>query len=83
MWNIKHEIISPNFYELIIKIEIKGGTALDLKNFYNHINICLNVVTRLQEDLITDYQSIKIHFDFEKSLVPDRSYHYYSWNAQT
>ena len=66
MWNLKHEIISPNFYELLTKIEIKGGTALDLKNFYNHINMCLNVVTRLQEDLITDYQSIKRHFEFEK-----------------
>ena len=56
---------------------------MELKNFYNHINMCFNVVTRLQEDLIPDNQSVKSHFEFEKWLVPDCSYHYYSWNAQT
>ena len=45
--------------------------------------MCLNVITRLQEDLIPDYQSVKIHFEFEKWLAPDRSNHYYSCNAQT
>ena len=37
MWTLRHEIISPKFYEL--------------KNFYNNINMCLfmclNMVTRL------------------------------------
>ena len=47
MWNLKHDIKSPKFYELIIKEELKGDTALDLKNFYNHIQMCLNEVTRL------------------------------------
>ena len=47
MLNLKHEIISPKFYELLIKIELKGDNALELNNFYNHINMCLNVVTRL------------------------------------
>ena len=35
MWDIKHEIISPKFYELITKIELKRDTALYLNNFYN------------------------------------------------
>ena len=47
MWTLKHEISSPKFYELLIKTEIKGDTALDLNNFYNHTKLCLNVVTRL------------------------------------
>ena len=65
-WNIKHEISSPKFYELLIKTGIKRDTALDLKNFYNKIKMCLNLVTRLQEEPLPDYQSIKRHFDFEK-----------------
>ena len=44
-------ISSPKFYELLVKKELKGNTDLDLENFYNHINICLNAVTRLREDL--------------------------------
>ena len=47
MWNLKHEISSPIFYELLTKTELKGDAALDLNNFYNHINICLNAVTRI------------------------------------
>ena len=42
MWTLKHEISSPKFYELFINIELKGETALDLKNFYNQIKMCLN-----------------------------------------
>ena len=48
MWTLKHEIISPKFYELLINKELKVDTALDLKNFFNHINMSLNVVTRLR-----------------------------------
>ena len=48
VWYLKHEIRSPKFYELLIKKELKEDTAMDLKNFYNHINMCLNVVARLQ-----------------------------------
>ena len=66
MWTLKHEIISPKFYELLIKTEHKGDTALDLKKFFNHINVCINAVTRLQEDLIPGYQSIKRHTEFEE-----------------
>ena len=47
MWTLNHEISSPKFYELCIKTELKKDTALDLNNFYNHIKICLNAVTRL------------------------------------
>ena len=48
MWNLKHDISPPKLYELIINTELKGDTDLYPKNFYNHINMCLNVVTRLQ-----------------------------------
>ena len=47
MWNLKHYISSPKFYELLINTEIKGDTALELNKFYSHINMCLNVVTKL------------------------------------
>ena len=33
MSTLKHEISSPKFYELLIKTEIKGNTALNLNNF--------------------------------------------------
>ena len=59
MWTLKHEIISQKFYEILIKTEIKGDTTLDLNKLFNHINICLNAVTKLQEDLLNGYQSIK------------------------
>ena len=66
MSNHKHEISSPELYELLIKTELKGDTYLDLKNFYNHIKMCLHKVTRLLEYLLPDYQSIKRHYDFEE-----------------
>ena len=47
MWTLKHDISLSKFYELLIKIELKVNTALDLNNFYNHINMCLNAVTRI------------------------------------
>ena len=58
IWTLKHEIRSPKFYELLIKTELKGYTDLDINNFYNHIKMCLNAVTRLQEDLLPGYKSI-------------------------
>ena len=58
MWTLKHEISSPRFYELLIKIELKGDTALNLKNFYNHVKLSLNAVTRLREQLLPDYLSL-------------------------
>ena len=30
---LKHEIIPPKFYELLINTKIKGDTTLDLNNF--------------------------------------------------
>ena len=48
MWTLKHQISSPRFYELLIKIELKVDTALDLKNFHNHVKMSLNAVTRLR-----------------------------------
>ena len=47
MWTLKHEISSPKLYDLLMKIELKGDTALDLNNLYNHIKMFLNTVTRL------------------------------------
>ena len=64
MWTLKYEISSPKFYELLIMIEVKGGTDMDLNKFYKYINMCLNEVTRLLEDLLPDYQSIKRHSEF-------------------
>ena len=54
-WNLKHEISSPKFYEILTKTELKGDTALDIKNFFNRIDMSLNDVTRLIEDLLPDY----------------------------
>ena len=45
MWTLKHNISSPKLYELLIKKELKSDTDMYLKNFYNHINMCLNAVT--------------------------------------
>ena len=83
MWNLKHEISLPKFYELLTKIELKGNTDLDLKNFYNHIKMCLNVVTRLREDLLPTYNIIKRHSEFKEYFVPDRDPPSYFWNAHT
>ena len=72
MWTLKHKISSPKFYELLINTELKGDTDLDLKNFFNHIKMCLNAMTRLREYLLPDYQSIKINSKFEEYFVQDR-----------
>ena len=78
MWNLKHEISLPRFYELLIQIKLKGDNALDLKNFYNHVKMSLNAVTRLREDLLPDYLSIKKNSDFKECFVPDRNNASYS-----
>ena len=78
-----YDISSPKFYELLIKIELKGDTDLYHRNFYNHINICLNRVNGLWEDIITDYHSIKIYYDFEEYFVPDCNQPSYYWNSHT
>ena len=65
MWTLKHEISTTKLYELLIKTELKGDTAIDLKNFFNHIKMSLNAVIRLIEDLLPDYQSIKRHSEFK------------------
>ena len=83
MWTLKYEINSPKFYELLIKTELKVDTALELNNFYNHIKMCLNAVTKLLEDLLTAYQSIKTNYKFEEYFVPDHDHRSYYWNAQT
>ena len=82
MWTLKHEISSPRFYELLIKIELKGDTALDIKNFYNHDMMSLNAVTRLREQLLPDYLSINKNTDFKAYIVPDPNHSSYTWNRQ-
>ena len=82
LWNLKHDISSPKFYELLIKTELTGDTAMDLKNFYYHIKMCLNAVTRLLENLLPGYQSIKRHSEFEEYFILDRDHPSYSWNFQ-
>ena len=81
IWTLKHEISSPKLYELLINTELKEDTALYLKNFYNHINICLNALTRLQGDIIPVYQYIKIHSEFVGYFIPYRNHPSYSWNV--
>ena len=54
MRTLKHEISSSKFYKLLIKAELKGYTAMDLKNFYSHIKMCPNAVTRLREYVLSD-----------------------------
>ena len=49
MWTLKNEIISPKLYELLIKIELIADIDMDLKNFYNHVNMCLNALNILLE----------------------------------
>ena len=66
MWNLNHDIISPKLYELLIHIELQGDTTMDLNNVYNHISMCLNAATILQEELLPDYHTIKRHSKFHK-----------------
>ena len=82
MWNLKHEISSPKFYEILIKTELKGDTALDFKNFYNHIKMCLNEVNRIQEDLLPSYQPIKRKSKFEEYFIPYCYHLSYYWYVQ-
>ena len=39
-------------------------------------------MTRLREDLLPDYQSIKIHSEFKEYFVPYCDHPSYSWNVQ-
>ena len=80
--NIEHDMISPKWYELLIKTQLKGNTALDLNNFHKQLKVCLNAVNRLREYLLTYYQSIKRHSQFEEYFIPDRDHPSYSWNVQ-
>ena len=82
MLTLKHEIISPRFYELLIKTELKGDTDMDIKNFYNHVKMYLNAVTRLKVDLVPDYLSIKRSTEFKECFVPDLNHISYTWNLQ-
>ena len=74
MWTLKYEIISPIFYELLVNIELKGDTDMELKNFYNHIKMCLNSVNRLREDLLTGYHSINRHSEFAEYFITNRDH---------
>ena len=77
-----HYFSSSRFYELLVNTNITGDTSMDLKKFYNHINIFLNTVTRLLEDLLTSYHSIKSHPEFSEYFIPYRDHLSYYWNVQ-
>ena len=47
MWTFKHEINSTKLYELLVNTEPKGDADMNLKNFYKHIKMCINMVNRL------------------------------------
>ena len=68
-----------NAHKYITKIY----TTLELKKLCNHIKMCLDAVTRLQQYLLTAYQSIKRHYDFQEYFAIDFFYPSYSWNSQT
>ena len=74
MLTLKHENSSTKFYDLLIKIELRGDTALDLENCFNHIKTSLNAVTRLREDLLPDYQFIKRYSEFKEYFFPGRDH---------
>ena len=82
MWTLNHTIISSKFYELLTKTELNGDTAMDLKNFYNHIKMCLNTVTTIREDPLPGHQSIKRNYEFDEYFIPDRNHPSYSCNVQ-
>ena len=58
MWTLKHEIILPKFYELLIKIELKGETNLNFNNICNHTKISLNAFETLKEDFLPPFNQI-------------------------
>ena len=62
--------------------ELKGESDMYLNKLYIHTNMCLNMVTRQIEDLLSTYQSIKWHSEFHKYFVLDRSHPSYYWNPQ-
>ena len=64
--NLKHEINWPKLYEFLISTKLKGETALDTKNLYNHIKMCLNVATIRRQNIIHEYQKIKSNFGFDE-----------------
>ena len=82
MWTLKLETSSPKLYKLLPDKNIKGDTALDIKKFYNHINIFLNVVTKVQEYLLPVYKKIKRHYKFHEHFLPDCYHPSYYRNVQ-
>ena len=54
---------------------------MDLKNFYKHIKMCLNAVTRLWEDFINGYQYINKNSEFSEYFIPNSDHPSYSWNV--
>ena len=83
IWTLKHEISSPKFYDILIKIKLKGKNALNLRNFYGRTKMYLNAVTILREDFLPDYHSIKRYSEFEEYFIPYCYHHYYYLNSHT
>ena len=68
IWTIKHEIISPKLYEILINKYLKRDTSLDLKNFYNHIKMCLNAVKNVESILSLLTRKSKVTPLFMKNI---------------
>ena len=83
MWNLKHEIRSPKFYELLIKTELKRENYLELNNFYNYIKMYINKVARIQKDILPAYYYINKHSECEEYSIRYCGHLSYSWNTQT
>ena len=56
---------------------------MELDNFYKHIKMYLNTVTRLLEDILPTYKCIKWNYDFHEKFASDISSPSYSWNENT
>ena len=80
MWNLKHDISLPKFYELLIKTWLKYDTAVDLKSFCNRIKMCLNEIKVSNKTFFqsTSQSEDTLSLNNTSSHQPS-----YSWNAQT
>ena len=70
MWTLKQNTSPPKLYEILIKTDMKGDTALDLNIFYKKINSCLNTVAIIKEDMIPAYHKIKWISEFHEQFMP-------------
>ena len=63
-------------------MQFRAVSPLSCKNSYKYINMYLNAVTRLREDLIPRYQSIKRYSQYGEYIIPDPNHPSCFWNVQ-